>query len=608
MGSFGNHLGATMGTTTNEEGDSQSIYDSAYVTNPNFSQRAALVDSHDGDNDGNRNEFVVVEDPEIEEDTNAKLPRSALLGEVPNLLSDDSTYNKVRDELTGGSALNWEDWTFVDLRKEKDALKPSELEDLATTWRDDGNTLKTKSEDFKESVGNAITGKWEGASADAAEAATQQVTKTSIYDFTPSSDALANRLTALKEAFDHIKQQFPGTANADLIDDGEFHKEKLEQRINEFNSKYHLDGSGYLRNNSDGYVTAADALKELERINNSIRDYERAVQLFRDTYNPTVQAVTQNFPTLPPPPNAQYGPTGPGPTGPGPTGPGPTGPGPTGPGTPPFNTPKFDTPPDTGKTPPIPDYPPPPGDQPPITNPPPGDQPPITNPPPPDRPTPTNPAQTAGQGLKTGLDAATQGMKSGLDAASQAAQKAAQQAAGAGQKPPSLREGALGLGEKAGGPKGLGGGAGAGGSGGLPAQQPAARLSTESASGVRPAVPTASTAGMGAMGGMGAPGMGGGGPAAGGRGAEGKEHKGNKALRTRKNGSDIVGDTEAVVPVLGDGPPPAEETQQPAPPHRRIPGQRSAPQQPDSAAQGSTRRSPQGHDPSSAASEQLMDQ
>ena len=326
------------------------------------------------------------------------------------------------------------------------------------------------------------------------------------------------------------------------------------------------------------------------------------MQLFEYSYNPTVEQVTQNFPALPPPPNMQYGPTGPGPTGPGPTGPGPTGPGPTGPGptgpgTPPFNTPKFDTPPtttpDTGKTPAISDHQPGTGDQTPISNP------------------QTLPAQTTAQGLKAGLDAATQGMKSGLDAAS----KAAQQAAGAGQKPiPSLREGALGLGDKPGAPKGsgggaaAGGGAGAGGSGGLPAQQPAARLSTEAASGARPAVPAASTAGAGAMGGMGAPGMGGGGPAAGGKGADGKEHKGNKALRTRKNGSDIVGDTDAVVPVLGDSPPPAEETQQPAPPHRRIPGQRSTPGQPDSAVQGNTRRSPQAHDPSSAASEQLMDQ
>jgi hypothetical protein len=597
MGSFGNYLGATMGTSTNEEGRSGAIYDNSWVTNSNYPQRAALLDSNDGDNDGNRNEFIVVEDPEIDEDPNAKLPRSELLGEVPGLLSDDSTYNKVRDELTGGSALNWEDWTFVDLRKEKDELKPREIGDLATAWRDKGNNLKTKSAEFKEAVRNAITGKWEGASASAAEAATQQVTKTSIYDFTPSSDALANRLTALQEAFNHIRGQFPGTANADLIDEGEFNKQKLEQRINEFNSKYHLDGGGRLRNNSDGYVTAADALRELERINNSIRDYGRAVQLFRDTYNPTVAAVTESFPVLPPPPNMEYGPTGPGPTGPGPTGPGPTGPGPTGPGptgTPPINTPKFDKPaittPDTGKNKAIPDYQSDTSDQTPINN-------------PQNWPTTTNPTQTAAQGLKSGLDAATQGMKSGLDAATQAAQQAAQGAAGAGQKPisPSLREGALGLGDKPGAPKGMGGSSAGGG--GVGGHQPAARLASQPAAsasaGAQPTVPAAASS---AMGGMGAPGMGGG-PAAGQRGADGKEHKGNKALRTRKNGSDIVGDTDAVVPVLGGESAPPPEESQPTPPRRRIP-QRGTPWQPDSAVQNG--RSPQAQQPGSA--DQLMEQ
>ena len=105
------------------------------------------------------------------------------------------------------------------------------------------------------------------------------------------------------------------------------------------------------------------------------------------------------------------------------------------------------------------------------------------------------------------------------------------------------------------------------------------------------------------MAGMGAPGMGGGAPAGGGAGKnDGKEHKANKALRTRKNGSDIVGDTDAVVPVLGDTSPPQAEEVQPTPPRRRIPGRG-----PDSAAQSGAARSPQ-QQPGPVTSDQLMDQ
>jgi hypothetical protein len=95
-----------------------------------------------------------------------------------------------------------------------------------------------------------------------------------------------------------------------------------------------------------------------------------------------------------------------------------------------------------------------------------------------------------------------------------------------------------------------------------------------------------------AMSAMGSPGMGGGGaPGAGGKGAsEGKEHKGNKALRSRKNGADIVGDTDAVVPVLGAEQVPTADADQPAPPSRRIP-QRSDTWRPDTAVQGGPQRS-----------------
>jgi hypothetical protein len=109
-----------------------------------------------------------------------------------------------------------------------------------------------------------------------------------------------------------------------------------------------------------------------------------------------------------------------------------------------------------------------------------------------------------------------------------------------------------------------------------------------------------------AMSGMGSPGMGGGGaPGAGGKGAsDGKEHKGNKALRTRKNGADIIGDNDAVVPVLGGEEAPTADGDQPAPPSRRIP-QRGDTWRPDSGMQNGPRRSQSQH--GSAGSDQLVE-
>jgi hypothetical protein len=599
MGSFGNYVGATMGGE----------YDDSWVTNSNYPERQTLL--------GPDGKLIQLSDPSAPEDKNPYKPKSDLLGEVPNLTSDHTTNQEIEDALHGPEGWNWERRTFVQLRDEKNALKPASLETLATAWKEHGDTLKTDSESFKKSVGNAISGKWSGASADAAEAASQQVTKTSIYDFTPSSDALSKRLTALKGAFDSIQSRFPNTADAQLIDDGKFDKALLDQRVREFNSRYHLDGGGRLRNNSDGYVAASQAIDEMNRIKRSIQDYQLAVQLFRDTYNPTVQAVTANFPNLPAAPNMKYGPTGPGPsgggggTGGGGGGTGGGGGGGTGGGggskfgTPPIGTSDFKTP-DTGKNKAISDYPLGKTDATstdPSKTPIDGSQTSLPS---------SDPTQTAAQSLKSGLDAASQGLNSGLGAATQAAQQAAQAAqgaAGAAQKPisPSLREGALGLGDKPGAAKGAGGsGVGGGGVGGReafarPMSQPAASASA----GARPTVPAAATSAAGGMGaGMGAPGAGGG-PAAGQRGGEAKEHKGNKALRTRKNGSDIVGDTDAVVPVLGgDSPPPAEDSQ-PAPARRRIP-QRGAPWQPDSAVQSGAQRPAQ--DPGSATSDQLTNQ
>lgn len=308
MGGFGNYVGATL------SGD----YDDSWVTNDNYPDRAVLQ--------GPDGEFVQLSAPTPGTDADSYTPDSALLGEVPGLLSDHSVYQQVERGLHGAQALNWESRTFVDMRREKDTLKPDQIDTHATAWKDHGNALKTDSEEFKKSVGDVINGKWKGQSAQAAEAASHHVTKTSIYDFTPSSEALANRLTVLSEAFTSIRDRFPTDADDQLIDSGNFDKARLDERIAEFNSAYHLDDGGRLRNNSDGYVAASDAIAEMEKINRSIRDYQLAVQLFRDTYNPTVEAVTADFPNLPAPPNMSFGNPTPGP-------------GAGGPGTPPVGAP-----------------------------------------------------------------------------------------------------------------------------------------------------------------------------------------------------------------------------------------------------------------------------
>jgi hypothetical protein len=71
--------------------------------------------------------------------------------------------------------------------------------------------------------------------------------------------------------------------------------------------------------------------------------------------------------------------------------------------------------------------------------------------------------------------------------------------------------------------------------------------------------------GAAAGGGAGA-GSGGGGGGAGQRGPAGKEHKANKALRRKKNGELVMGEVDAVVPVIGDDE--GAETLEPA---QRVP-------------------------------------
>jgi hypothetical protein len=536
MGSFGNDMGATFGGE---------MYSSKANNWSNDEWKALMGkdkpanywDQIDQDNVAKLGYDQVKPDPNVQ-----LTPDSNLLGVVPGLLTDDTTYNAVGDELNGGNALNWESWTFGDLRAERNALNPGAIGQLAIHWQGHGDDLKEKSGQFKKDVTKAITGHWTGASAEAAEAASAQVTKTSIYDFTPSSDALYNRLTVLETAFNYIQNNFPH-GDVKLIDKfDEYDKHDLDQKVAEYNSKYHFDGEGHLRLSNGQYVDVSTAIDEAERIRNSIKAYQTAVALFDKTYNPTVEAVTDNFPTLPPPPDMTFKAPSPG----GPGGPG-TGPG-TGPGGGPGGLPKLGGSPDLknmaglkpSDLPKIPDTK-------------------LTDPKLPDTNLPdtqtTDPTTSTGQ---DGLSGLTGPLSSAMNAAKDAIGQAADAAKGAGQglQDPNLGgpqgppEGVLGL-----GPQGLGGGGagkGAGGVGGLGAMPKGlANAAPMSAPATAAAKVPAAAAGAGLASGAGSPGAGA--PAAGQRGGDqnGKGHQVNKALRRKKNGKDVIGDAEAAVPVVG---------------------------------------------------------
>lgn len=583
MSGFGNYLGATMGTATNEEGDSQSVYDSAFVTNSYFPKRAELI--------GENGEFIQrnADLGEHDKDRVAKYqPNSDLLGEVPGLISDNSTYLEMQDKLTGPDKLNWEAFSYEDLHAENESLNPGAIDQLAKDWTQHGTTLQTTSKNFKETVNKTIDGKWSGDSAEAAQTATDQVTKTSIYDFTLASDAISDRLGVLNDAFTQIRRDFPKDDLGTLVLDGKFDRKKLDEEITSFNNRYEIDGDGYLRKkDGGGYVTAADALKELDEINRSIDAYQKAVQLFQNVYSPAVEAVTKNFPNLPTPPNMKYGdPTGPGGPGGDPTGPGAGGGGKPftpggGAGTKPFDKSAFDKlnpnkPTDLEKFKPI--------DQKPI------DQKDLT----------TDPTKDA-------LESLTDPAKSAMDTATNAAKDAAGQLADAmknaaqnplGDIPKGPPEGVLGLGPQGLGGAGAGAGKGAGGAGGgVPLRGMPSGLSSSApatAAAKMPAAATGTGAGLGA--GAGSPGAGA--PAAGQRAGDqnGKGHQVNKALRRKKNGKDVMGDAEAAVPVVGAD----EEAEQPenARPEqpesrRRIP-QRGNTWQPDSGVQPGPARPARG--------------
>lgn len=513
---------------------------------------------------------------DIPDETRA--PDTSTLNTIPGMTPDRTVQDAVTAATTGGKKINFESWTFKELRDEKSTLKSNltAINDLATAWTTHGDNLKETAETFRDKVDKAIEGKWSGDSATAAEAASKQVTKTSVYDFTPSSEEISDRLKVLHTAFDYVQQHFPNSAADDVVKDFDSkNMQGVNAEVVAYNNRYHFDEVGRLRLDNGQYVNVDTAVKDKQRVEQSIRDYTDAVQLFEGTYQPAIEAVAQNFPNLPPLPDMKFqaptgDPTGPGGPG-GPGGPSPFSPGGGPGGIKPFDKSAFDKlnpnkPTDLDKLKPV--------DQKPI------DQKDLT----------TDPTKDA-------LESLTDPAKSAMDTATNAAKDAAGQLADAmknaaqnplGDMPKGPPEGVLGL-----GPQGLGGagaGKGAGGAGGgvplrgLPSALPTGAPATAAAK--MPAGATGAGAGLGA--GAGSPGAGA--PAAGQRAGDqnGKGHQVNKALRRKKNGKDVMGDSEASVPVVGADEEAAQAENVPADksePRRRIPQRGGTTWQPDSAVQ-----------------------
>lgn len=172
------------------------------------------------------------------------------------------------------------------------------------------------------------------------------------------------------------------------------------------------------------------------------------------------------------------------------------------------------------------------------------------------RPSLTDPSKALDNGLTSGLtNAANQAAGAATQAASQAA-KASPSALskGLGNKP-KLPEGALqlgkgGAGPSAGGARGGGAGASLGGVSSRMPNLPAAAAQTEAAGIARAGIGANTPPAMGTPGTPGSAGHGGGGQ------QQNKEHKVIKALRRRQNGSEIAGEADAVVPVIGEDPGP----------------------------------------------------
>ncbi len=580
MSGFGNTVGAIFG------GEYYTSY-APYWTESEWNTLMGDKEQPTGDTDEFENKPVQQMDKKETIETEERAPDTSTLDTIPGMTPDRTVQDAVTAATTGGKKINFESWTFKELRDEKSTLKSNltAINTLAEAWKTHGSNLKETAETFRDKVDKAIEGKWSGDSATAAEAASKQVTKTSIYDFTPSSEEIADRLGVLHTAFDYVQQHFPNSASDDVVKD--FDSKNLQgvnAEVDAYNNRYHFDSDGALRLDNGQYVNVDTAVKDKQRVEQSIRDYTDAVQLFEGTYQPAIVAVAQGFPNLPPLPNMKFeAPTDP--TGPG----GPGGPGGTSPFTPggggggikPFDKSALDKlnankPTDFDKLKPI--------DQKPI------DQKDLT----------TDPTKDALDSLtdptKSAMDTATNAAKDAIGQAMDAAKNAAQQNP-LGDMPKGPPEGVLGL-----GPQGLGAGAGAGkgaggAGGGIPLRGMPSGLSSSAPATAAAKMPAAA-AGAGAGLGSGAGSPGAGAPAAGQRAGDqnGKGHQVNKALRRKKNGKDVIGDAEAAVPVVGADEEAEQQEKSPADkaePRRRIPQRGGTTWQPDSAVQPSPARQPQ---------------
>ena len=234
MGSFGNDMGGLFGG---------SMYGSKANNWSNEEWNALMgQDKPESYQDQIHQDNVdELSNPTASEDTAPEKYQlnSDLLNTVPGLLGDTTTADAVHDELSGGNALNWEHFTFGELNDEKNKLNPGALETLGNAWTGHGDTLKTESENFKKSIENIVSGKWTGTSAASAEAATTHVTENSIYNFTPSSEEISDRLEVLRGAFDSIKSRFPKIDGNELENFHTYDKQKLDDKVNEFNTKFH---------------------------------------------------------------------------------------------------------------------------------------------------------------------------------------------------------------------------------------------------------------------------------------------------------------------------------------------------------------------------------
>ncbi|WP_301123802.1 hypothetical protein [Mycolicibacterium fortuitum] len=291
-----------------------------------------------------------------------------------------------------------------------------------------------------------------------------------------------------------------------------------------------------LRDNRDNYRAEVEENKDTESKNRNYQVYAQTTRnLMSESYAPPVRAVSDAVPNLDiGQPHVGTPPPGPGPGGPSSSG-----------GANPQGLPRGGSgspvmPTSTGLQVPTP-----------------------TNPQQPQTPTNNtpNPADAANQAMQ-GASSATQSAGDAAKGATDAAKKAVQQATNAAKqafdnvlKGAGLPEGVLGLGPKglSGGAHGAGGGGGGTGSGARELAQGKPSPQIAPASKIAGTPTTAARAGLSAAGG--GSGGGGGAPAAGHRGGgDDKVYKGSKALRRQQHGEEIVGETEAVIPVVGAKP------------------------------------------------------